>query len=387
MNILFFEWGAYTYKDTKEAFIKMGIGVKTVSYCFEDKNNDDFFIYRFTKELKGCSYDAVFSINYFPLVAECCHRENVKYISWSYDNPLNVYDIEATLLYPTNYVFLFDRVQASEFIKRGFDNVFHLPLAVNCERLDRIVPKAEDFARFGSSVSFVGKLYDSQFPLIFSCLDEYGKGYIESLISAQKELYGCFLLSEAVTDDFTSKISQRMKDKADTSVSKEALIYALSSEVTRRERLLLLGLLGKHLDVKLYSREINDILKDVKYMGSAGYLYEMPLVFKTSKINLNNTLKCIQSGIPLRVLDICGCKGFLLTNYQEELLEYFEPDRDIVLYESIGEAYEKALFYEKNDDARNRVALNGYGKAKELFDYKDRVRYMLEVSKTDYENT
>ena len=53
-------------------------------------------------------------------------------------------------------------------------------------------------------------------------------------------------------------------------------------------------------------------------------LEELPCVFRYSKLNLNPTLKSIQSGIPLRALDIMGAKGVLLSNFQPELVEYFE---------------------------------------------------------------
>lgn len=380
MRILFFDWGAYTFGDTKEAFCNAGIEIKTVTYCFDDKNHDDFFLYRFSKELKECTYDAVFSINYFPLVAECCHKENVKYIAWSYDNPLNVYNIEETLGYSTNFVFLFDRVQAADFIKKGYDNVFHLPLAVNCERLDKIIPSKADFEKYGATVSFVGKLYDSEYPVICAFFDDYQKGYVDALINSQRELYGCYLLDNAITEGFIKSLNDNSQKKQGPIITREALNYSVSAEVTRRERLMLLSLIGRYFDTKLYSREKHDFLKDVKFMGSAGYLYEMPLVFKTSKISLNNTLKCLQTGIPLRALDILGSGGFLLTNYQEEIAEYFEDGTEIVLYESASDAYEKVSFYAKKDDLREKIAKKGYEKARNLFNYKDRIKYMLEIA-------
>ena len=140
MKLLIFEWaaGTYTYKDITETLDRMGISYRTVSYQFDDKNEDEFFVYRFFKVLDEDSYDAVFSVNYFPLVAKCCEDRSVKYISWSYDNPLDVPDIEKTLGLPANHVFLFDRIQAEGYQKMGFSNVHHMPLAVNCRRLDKM---------------------------------------------------------------------------------------------------------------------------------------------------------------------------------------------------------------------------------------------------------
>ena len=103
----------------------------------------------------------------------------------------------------------------------------------------------------------------------------------------------------------------------------------------------------------------------------------MSAIFKSSKINLNPTLRIIRSGIPLRALDIIGSGGFLLSSYQSEYIDYFEPDKDICLYSSYEEALEKADFFIRHDDIRKKVALNGYERVKADFTYEDRIRIML----------
>lgn len=70
--------------------------------------------------------------------------------------------------------------------------------------------------------------------------------------------------------------------------------------------------------------------------GTVSYTAEMPDVFYRSKINLNLTLRSITSGIPLRA-DILGCGGFLLSNYQPELCEYFTPDVDFVYFNDMDD--------------------------------------------------
>ena len=77
-------------------------------------------------------------------------------------------------------------------------------------------------------------------------------------------------------------------------------------------------------------------------MGIVSYTAEMPDIFHTTKINLNITLRSITSGIPLRAIDILGCGGFLLSNYQPELCEYFTPDVDFVYFEDPDDLAEKS---------------------------------------------
>ena len=116
-------------------------------------------------------------------------------------------------------------------------------------------------------------------------------------------------------------------------LSKEALNFAMACEITRKNRIILLSLCGARYDTRLYSYQNSEVIKNVKKCPQVDYLKEMPLVFACSKINLNPSLRIIQTGIPLRAFDIMGAGGFLLSNYQEELLEYFENEKDMVVYD------------------------------------------------------
>lgn len=69
MNILFYDMGSYTYQDTLFYLKQLGHTCKTVYYHFPNKFHDDFCCDRFEKQLQSDSYDAVMSINFFPLAA------------------------------------------------------------------------------------------------------------------------------------------------------------------------------------------------------------------------------------------------------------------------------------------------------------------------------
>ena len=186
MHILIYERKeAYTQTDLIFALKNAGIRISTFTYTFENKSHDDNFTLYFLKLLSENSYDAVFSINYYPLIAECCYKKNMKYISWSYDCPLNVRNIEETLSYPTNYVFLFDRIQALKYINKGFDHIYHLPLAVNTSRLDQMIPLSSHYHKYGSDISFVGSLYESTYQRLIQPLPDYLKGYLDSMCDTQ----------------------------------------------------------------------------------------------------------------------------------------------------------------------------------------------------------
>lgn len=385
MKLLIFEWaaGTFTYNDMIGSFASKGISFRTVSYQFDDKNEDVFFEDRFLKVLSEDSYDAVFSVNYFPLVAKCCNLKSIPYISWSYDNPLDVPDIEKTLGLPCNHVFLFDRIQTEGYRKQGFSNVYHMPLAVNCERLETIKLTKQEQALYTADVSFIGKMYDSMFPQYRELMDDHTKGYIDAIVAAQSKVFGYWFAEELLTDDLMQRINDHFKElQPDTTfvLPREALAYAVAAQITKNDRLILLNLLAKRMKVNVYSWAKCDLLQNVNYMGSCDYYGQMTKVFKASSINLNITLKISQSGIPLRVMDILGAGGFLLSNYQPEIAENFINGEDVVMYESIEDAYEKALFYIEHDDLRRQIAVSGHNKAKEEFSYEKQLGRIFEIS-------
>ena len=89
------------------------------------------------------------------------------------------------------------------------------------------------------------------------------------------------------------------------------------------------------------------------------------------------TIKSIQTGLPLRIFDILGCGGFLMTNYQAELPEYFEIGKDLEAYSSMDELIDKCTFYLEHDDIRKEIARNGYEKVKQHHTYPHRIAEML----------
>ena len=113
--------------------------------------------------------------------------------------------------------------------------------------------------------------------------------------------------------------------------------------------------------------------------GPIDYYNDMPYVFRGSKINLNTTLRSIKTGIPLRVWDIMGNGGFLLTNYQEELLEYFEPDKDFVYYTDYEDLCEKVEYYLEHEEERKRIAASGCSKVRNQHTFQQRLECIIDI--------
>lgn len=382
MKILLYDAGSYTQADIMETLEEMGITYKNVFYRLNNVHEDAYFEKRIKQMLMAEKYDALLSVNYYPVLAGLCYSFSVPYLSWSYDSPLNIVNIEDTLDYRTNYIFFFDRAECQKYWRKGYENIYHLPLAVNTKRWDKVLITENDESRYGTDISMVGQLYESVLPDLMLPIDNYDRGYLNAIIETQLKLYGCFILDDVITEELIERMNSAYRGLGQTSLklTKEGLGITTAKHITHLERSLLLDILGEYYQVHLYSSGTVEALANVNWKGSAGYFDEMPKIFKLSKINLNITLKCIQSGIPLRALDILGCGGFLLTNYQPEIAEYFVDGEEVVMYSSLEDAVAKCQYYLEHEDERTQIARNGYKKVCEMFSYKDRMQVMFEAA-------
>ena len=89
------------------------------------------------------------------------------------------------------------------------------------------------------------------------------------------------------------------------------------------------------------------------------------------------TIKPIQTGLPLRIFDILGCGGFLMTNYQSELQNYFDIGIDLETYSSLEELVDKCAYYLSHEQERAQIAQNGYQKVCSMHTYPHRIRTMI----------
>lgn len=382
MKLLLYDMGAYTQNDIMDTLVKLQIPFRNIVYKLDSIEEDTYFQKRVKELMDREAYDAVLSVNYFPVLAELCHQRGICYLSWCYDSPINLGQDERTVGYDSNYIFLFDRAECQKYRRKGYQNIYHLPLAVNTERLDKIQIKSAEWEKYGADISMVGQLYKTELPELLQPLDEYIKGYLAAVTEVQMKLYGGYILPETITDSFVHKINDNYRKYGQQGdlLKREGLITAVAKHITHMERILLLELLSEEYRVKLFGPDAPKEVTNVEWRGSAGYFDEMPKIFKTSSINLNASIKCITSGIPLRALDIMGSGGFLLSNYQTELAENFIDGEEVAMYSSIPEAIEKCNYYLSHKSERKQISEAGYHKVKELYRYEDRIRTMLRTA-------
>lgn len=200
-------------------------------------------------------------------------------------------------------------------------------------------------------------------------------------MAAQKQVYGYNFIQELLTKDIIDDMMRILPMQPDpTSVESTEYLYAqyvINRRITATERAELLTAIGEKYPYDLYTPDRNLQLPGCINHGPVDYYDYAPYVFKTAKINLNISLRSIVSGMPLRIFDICGAGGFLLTNYQADFLDYFVPGEDFEYFESKRDLLDKIDYYLNHEDERAAIAKNGFEKIATAHTYKHRVEEIL----------
>ncbi len=428
MEILFYRYGSICEPDIIKCFHSMELEVvEENSQVTNKKVSPSETVAAVSELIKKHSFLFVFTINFFPAVSDICQIYQMPYVCWTVDCPVMEL-FSPALANDCNRVFMFDKAQYEYFRRVNPKRIFHLPLATNVSRWDQVISQAsaKDLKHFSSDISFIGSLYAEKDPYDkIQGLSEYTKGYVEGMIEAQLQVYGYNMLEDllnvchdspaVLSDGFLSASSPFSADKAlsgglhniaeqktglspvmqdfmehvpDLKESPYAPYFPPSYIIAHHfigmhaavaERHRLLSMLSENHAVDLYTFSDTDRLPKVHNRGGAKTLTEMPLIFHQSRINLNMTIRPIQTGLSLRVFDILGCGGFLLTNYQQELGELYEIGKDVEVFTSKEELAEKAAYYLTHEEERQKIARNGYEKTRALHTYETRISQMIRM--------
>lgn len=328
--------------------------------------------------------DGILSWNYSAIASIACERLGIPYISWIFDSPyLAVYS--DSMYNSCNHMFIFDKKFYEDIKSKGV-KCYYLPLAVNSTRLGAMNITDEQIKRFSSEVSFVGSLYTKN--AYNMAISDYTKEVIEKHESVFTKQYGNWKENYLYTDITEDDIDYMHKNTTIKGfeffpyASKHNIYvgYLLARKMAEYERARMLNELASHSRVTLYnSKDDHSMLENVICKPETNYEQETPIVYFSSKINLNITLRSIETGLPLRVFDIMGVGGFLMSNYQQEFEELYTPGKDVVLYSSMDELIDKTKFYLTHERERLTIAMNGYKRTISEHTMKIRAAQMLKT--------
>lgn len=391
MEILFYRYNSICEPDILQTFESFGITVHTEELEMHDKGvTPQTCSARVAEWILSHPLSFVFSINFFPAISYTCEHFHIPYVCWSVDSPVPELFSNA-LKNRCNRIFLFDKAQYDFFSPCNPSGIFYLPLATNVKRWEQVVLSMTeyDYTRYGADVSFVGSLYTEKckYDTLVSqnILSQYTQGFVDGLLEAQFHVYGYNFIYDNLTDRVIREIADadpQFYHGTDTFMDTDRYLVAhqyLGMKLAAVERQRTLAALSEKFSVALYTRSDVSALPHIQARGGVSTLTEMPKVFQASRINLNITMRPIETGLSLRVWDVLGCGGFLLTNYQSELPSYFEIGKDLDAYESQEELMEKVQYYLSHEEERVEIAIHGYEKTARLHSYENRLAEMLRI--------
>lgn len=391
MEILIYRYNSICEPDIIQAFESFGITVHQEKMEMTDKQvSPSRCSARITEWLLSHELSFVFSVNFYPAISYTCNHFKVPYVCWSVDSPVAELFSNA-LKNEWNRIFLFDRAQYAFFHPYNPEHIFYLPLATNVRRWEKVIMDMteEDYRKYGGDISFVGSLYSEKSRydrlLADNLLSSYTQGYVNGLIQAQQKVFGYNFIYDTLSEEVIREIAAA--DPAfyrgqDVFLDTDRYLVAhqyIGMKLANAERISVLSALSERFHVSLYTRSDASSLPRVHVKGGAGTLTEMPKIFQASKINLNITMRPIETGLSLRIWDVLGCGGFLLTNYQAEIPEYFEIGKDLEVYENMEDLMQKADYYLHHEAERLEIALNGYEKTARYHTYEMRLVEMIRI--------
>lgn len=402
MHLLLYSWNANNEKVLADNLIKMGFSVTWFRKECKHYTRDMELAMEMIQHIHAEAAEAVISFNYFPIISMICNTCQIPYYSWVYDCPhFTLFAKQVTL--PCNHIGIFDKDMVGQLEDYGVRTVYHAPLSVDTEYFDKVIAGASRTERekYLCDISFMGSLYTDKYNY-YDML--FGKGCMEKRPGLEKAIrqqcfaYGKDYLKQAVLADKVDMqaVEMKMEEQGlmlgeDYFAKPEDILMAavLEKKVTVEERRILLTEIarqcGSDKEAQSFSGQMAAEHRFNLYTGSdtadmpilhacnhgiVDYHTQMPLVFAGSKINLNISLRSIHSGIPLRVLDIMACGGFVLSNWQPEIAAYFEEGAEIVTFNSLEDCLEKIRYYLSHEDERWQIAEAGRRKVQEIFSYK-----------------
>lgn len=337
---------------------------------------------RICEALERTSFQYVISHNFCETIAKACEKKGIPYIAWVFDAPQKELFTSAAFYY-NNHIFVFDKCQLHRLKEIGIPYVYHTPLGVLPKMWQgpyETEPTIE--------ISFMGQLYGN--PYLERVIQAAPYEVKQEINSMHEKLFLHWEKGTPTTGYLSEKTISYLRNVKGEDVTQlypymtEQYYYEaamISRVIANRERLAVLNKLAEKHEVCLYSFDphLEGISSKVNVFSGVGFGGQAGNIYCRSKINLNISLHCIESGANQRIFDIMAAGGFVLSNYQSELEELFIPGEEIVLFHNEEELTKLVEYYLAHDEEREHIARNGQRKVMQCYTYDVLLKRVLEL--------
>ncbi len=327
------------------------------------------------------------SIHMLYNLSAAAYETGIKYIAMLWDAPCLTLTTDWGKI-DNLWVSSFDKLDCERFRIGGTKHVLYQPLSVDKESILRWDVKRKLGGSYFHDISFVGRLYegnlyDKYLKAIPINMQQYFTSIMEDAAlkwDGINRIYGT--VSREILE-YIKMVSPAFKVENPYDMADEQFFEMryLVRKIANVERICCLNLLAEQYKVAFYTdSEVNeDVMNSaIEIMPPVEAGEAISIIYAGSKINLNISLKGIEGGTPLRVFDILGAGGFLMSDYCEETAELFEEDKEIVMFKTLEELLDKTAYYLSHDKEREQITRAGQRKVLQSYTHEKRLKELLD---------
>ena len=338
----------YFFDDSwKRAAEELGWSVETVTSAIVgdvlmDDIKDLFF------KLAEFKPDFILASNYAGmdesgLFARFFDDAHIPYVSWFTDTPRMI--LFNRVVHKSHYAVAatWEKSYTKHLKDRGFDNVFHMPLAT-----DPHIFNGNPQDVWQRDLAFVGN------PMIEYADEAWEKlAHMPAVIAAIKiALDRGHIDRETYLDGIDVMLPPELIAECNSS-ERRNIELAINYEATRRQRCDMVKRL-EQLGIEV--RGDDRWLKVTNCVGGAlGYFDDLGPFYRSTAVNVNTTSLQMKTAVNQRVFDCPAAGGFLITDNQSSLNEMFDVEKEVVTYDSLDELKDKVVYYLAHPEDRNKI--------------------------------
>jgi spore maturation protein CgeB len=253
--------------------------------------------------------------------------------------------------------------------------VEYLPLGTNPNRFRRMPPDDTRLAPFACDISFVGSsLVDSSIikGIVLGDDPDLRKIFVECV-----ERHA--VPPHMPAGEILREIEQRM-NKTVTAVNRGGFERQIEFEAMVLYRSRAINRLARFSPSVYGDGGWNSVLAEGPlYCGSIDYKGDLPFLYCASQINLNLSKSQLITSVNQRVFDAPACGGFVLTDYREDVVNLFDPDKQLAVFRDGDEMETKAAYFLENEKERESRARMTRRRVLAEHTYAHRMRRMLDL--------
>jgi spore maturation protein CgeB len=275
----------------------------------------------------------------------------------------------------------FDRHYEKRLKDWGLFRVFTLPLGTNPERLLSCSPADERKMLDTPTLSFVGSLEYKKIQYLLKNIARSWRSMPPNMVTVlEKAIEQYRKMPRADAEDVIAACAGAMgvAYRFPDGVVKQMVLSFLDREASfRQRREIIEGL--KPLGISVFGEPFwEKVVGKPFYKGSVNYYSpEIVHLYRSSSINLNISKYQLKTTVNQRVFDCPLCDGFLISDYREEISNYFEVDKSMVVYSDLEDLVGKITYYLGHEKEANRIMEEGKGTVLDRHTYGHRLEEMF----------